>query len=428
MNIDVNAISRNNLTLARSKAIVEAPFFGALMMRLELTPSNSVPAMSVDGQHQFYNPKWVSEQSVEKLMFVLCHEVMHLVAHHHLRREGRDFGIWNQACDFCVNQELHSSGWSVPEDGLFNPLFEGMASEQVYASLMNEQKGGGGGDAPGKGKGSDQPSQESGGTQERQGEERAGSSAAKAGPDAQDTGKGGGGQASAPAPEEVGMVMEPMNEQAHEAGAESWNQAVVEAAKQAEKAGNLPGHIARKVEAIKNPPQSWQELLRGYFRSTARDGLSYSRFNRRYIAQDMYLPAQYSEAMDSLVVAVDTSGSVDTEALSAFSMELEEILREVNCTEIHMMACDTKVQGEVVTSYDQQLPADFELKGGGGTRFVPVFEKVEETGINPDLLIYFTDMRCYQVGILKDPGYPVVWAKWGNDRRTPSIGDVIQIN
>ncbi|HSD55142.1 MAG TPA: VWA-like domain-containing protein [Burkholderiales bacterium] len=50
--------------------------------------------------------------------------------------------------------------------------------------------------------------------------------------------------------------------------------------------------------------------------------------------------------------------------------------------------------------------------GGGGTRFTPVFEWVEEQGARPDALLYFTDA----LGEFPPapPGYPVLWLVKGN--------------
>ena len=48
------------------------------------------------------------------------------------------------------------------------------------------------------------------------------------------------------------------------------------------------------------------------------------------------------------------------------------------------------------------------LKGRGGTRFAPVFEYVDDHQLNPDCVIYFTDLECNDFG--PDPGYPVLWA------------------
>jgi len=149
MNKNISAAAKYLLTKARSKMIIEEPFYGNLSMRLEMVETDKFPCMATDGRYQLYNPAWVAEQSVDKLACVLAHEVSHVAMHHQLRRNGRDFQIWNEACDYAVNAELKSGGWSVPGEGLYNPMFEGMSAEQVYASLINEEEEGGGGDKKG---------------------------------------------------------------------------------------------------------------------------------------------------------------------------------------------------------------------------------------------------------------------------------------
>jgi predicted metal-dependent peptidase len=478
----ISAKAKDLMSRARSKLIIEEPFYGNLSMRLELVETARVPAMAVDGRYQFYNPGWVTEQSVGKLAFVLAHEVSHLTLHHHTRREGRDYKFWNIACDYCVNAELRAGRWEVPDDALYSPVFEGMSAEQVYASLLNEQEQQakrrrqeqqqgqqgqgsqgqgqqgqqgqegqqgqqGQQSAPEQGQGQQSPDSQQGKGQpgtalgcERPSEESTNGGSNAGGPQAnpaqQGTEQGGSGQAADPRIpiSEMGLVMEPMNEEDRETSAQAWDQAVVSAARQAQKAGHLPGNIARKVKEILHPPRPWKEELRQYFRSTAIDEPNYSRVNRRYVDQGMYLPSMRSEALDSLVIAIDTSGSINQEALSSFVQEMEDILREVQCEQIHMIACDVTVKGDVVTSYDQEMPKDFKLEGGGGTRFSPVFQKIEDEALNPNLLIYFTDLKCSEVRRksvvkqLQEPDYDVVWVKWGTGGSTPPFGQVIDLD
>src|SRR3972149_2615082 len=51
-------------------------------------------------------------------------------------------------------------------------------------------------------------------------------------------------------------------------------------------------------------------------------------------------------------------------------------------------------------------------RGGGGTRFTPVFEWVESEPVRPDALLYFTDAE----GEVPEraPEYPVMWLVTGN--------------
>ena len=45
--------------------------------------------------------------------------------------------------------------------------------------------------------------------------------------------------------------------------------------------------------------------------------------------------------------------------------------------------------------------------GGGGTRFQPAFDAIAETGEDPELVIYFTDLESADTP--REPAYPVLW-------------------
>lgn len=59
--------------------------------------------------------------------------------------------------------------------------------------------------------------------------------------------------------------------------------------------------------------------------------------------------------------------------------------------------------------------------GGGGTDFGPCFDWLDEHGIQPQTLVFLTDL--YGSFPPSAPGYPVLWASTGN-RKAP-FGEVI---
>ena len=78
------------------------------------------------------------------------------------------------------------------------------------------------------------------------------------------------------------------------------------------------------------------------------------------------------------------------------SRKQESFFRKIN---IHIIQCDEKVQADVKITSEEELKdymEHFEVAGGGGTDFRPVFQKVEELRKqhvfrNLKALIYFTD-------------------------------------
>jgi len=69
-----------------------------------------------------------------------------------------------------------------------------------------------------------------------------------------------------------------------------------------------------------------------------------------------------------------------------------------------------------------KLPKKFD--GGGGTDFNPAFEYLEQRGIGPDTLVYFTDADGDFPPF--DPSYPVIWLVKG--RKKVPWGQRVQLN
>jgi hypothetical protein len=146
--------------------------------------------------------------------------------------------------------------------------------------------------------------------------------------------------------------------------------------------------------------------------------------NRRFIAQDLYLPGLHSETLGTVAVAVDCSGSIDETLLAEFGSELQDILSCFPKTKLHTFYHDVDVHKEEVWSSE-----DGELKlspvGGGGTSHVPVFERMAAMDEQPACIVCLTD--CYTTYPTSDPGAPVLWACFGNDGANPPFGRVIHV-
>ena len=80
--------------------------------------------------------------SFEEWKFVLAHEYLHAGLQHHARRQGRDFELWNAACDFVIN------GWlkemqigAMPSRGLlYDEELRNMSAEEIYDELLRTLK------------------------------------------------------------------------------------------------------------------------------------------------------------------------------------------------------------------------------------------------------------------------------------------------
>ncbi len=140
-------------------------------------------------------------------------------------------------------------------------------------------------------------------------------------------------------------------------------------------------------------------------------------------------------SLEQFVIAIDTSGSVYKDLVVRFLEECYSVVEQAQTKRrrivLHIIQCDSKIkEDEVITGYDDFIRyiKRFTLKGGGGTDFRPVFDRVTElidTGKLENLkgLIYFTDGKGRYPD--KPPDYDAAFIFYGkkskrNDYNCPS--------
>jgi predicted metal-dependent peptidase len=107
-----------------------------------------------------------------------------------------------------------------------------------------------------------------------------------------------------------------------------WRVNVAQAAQQARSMGDVPEGLKRLVEDVLYPKIDWRVLLRHFIEQAARNDYSWLPPSRRYLSQGIYLPSLHSKELGRIVIAIDTSGSIDTAALTQFSAEVSAVLEE----------------------------------------------------------------------------------------------------
>lgn len=342
------------VSIARRNLVLDHPFFGVLSLKLEVIEDGSVKTLCTDGRKLKFNPDYVESLSSHELVGAMAHEVLHCANGHTWRRGHRDAKVWNHACDYAINPIVLDAGMVLPKGVLDGSPYKGMPAEEIYERI-SQQSGQGG--------------------------------------------EGEGQQADG-----CGEVVDCGVDQLPEIQAE-WLAAVLNAARQASAMGRLPAGMERVVEEIKNPPQDWRAILRRFVQANARNDYSWQSPNPRYLHAGLFLPALRSETMPPLVVAVDTSGSIDEVILGQFRDEIEAIVGEMTPEKLHVVYCDNQVQK--VEVFEAGEPVTMNPAGFGGTDFRPVFDWVENEGLQPACLVYLTDMcGSFPLGA---PDYPVLW-------------------
>jgi predicted metal-dependent peptidase len=123
-----------------------------------------------------------------------------------------------------------------------------------------------------------------------------------------------------------------------------------------------------------------------------------------------------------IVVAIDTSGSIDTKLLAIFFAHFQAIMESFKSYEIDLIECDAKIQ-----EHHLFYPGDtIEYKdvGGGGTDFRPVFEYVDRHISDVQLLIYFTD--GFGTFPEKEPMFDTLWVM--PEKVCVPFGDILTIS
>ena len=383
------------------------PYFGSLALRLPIMADPSRENIASDGQSLRFNPTWVAQNTADDIKVRIADVVLGCALKHHTRRGERDYGRWQQAHKEVTLPLLRDAGLTDEQGG------RDMSIEECYQLIPEppeqpQQQPGGQGEGSGESGGQGQP-------QPGQGDGQGNGQ-----PDSQSA-PGAGEMMDAPTPDD------PAEQQAALKQAEQdWDKAGKQAVAMAKAEGRQPGSIAEMIANSHKAEKPWRDLLRDFMTSVAPRDYAWSRPNRRFAGRGIYLPSMTGEAMPPVVFAIDTSGSLDEQALAQLWSELCHACGEVEPEQITVIQCDSSISS--VTDYHpSDLPDEIEITGRGGTRFSPVFAHMAERPDSPACLIYLTDGYCSDFGAA--PDCPVIWAiePAGMADFSPPFGEVIHL-
>lgn len=360
---------KQQVLAARTALVLEQPFFGALVLRLDVVEDPACPTAWTDGTAIGYNPAFIAKLSNDEVVAVMAHEVLHCASGHPWRRAGRTSKKFNYAADYAINYVLAEAGFKLPAGCLRDGKYDGKSAEWIYARLPDLPDDDGSG-RPGTG-----------------------------GEDVRDP-----GPATADGNTEA-----------------DWQQAVQQAAAVATARGSLPASLSRFAKTAAAPKVDWRSVLHRFVQQTASDDYTWRQPNRRYLAGGLYLPSLRSERVGPIAIAIDTSGSVDDVVLAQFSAEVQSVVDDVRPSRVHVIYCDAKVQR--IDTFEADDPITLKPKGGGGTAFGPVMDAVDAMDESPVCLVYLTDLDGSHRKT--PPSMPVLWA--ATQVRDVPYGEVVSI-
>ena len=399
------------LSAACTRLILDRPFIGALVLRLPMKAADPkwCATVGTDARHLYYNPEYIDSLTLEQTQFALAHEAMHCALSHFARREHRVQHRWDIACDLAINPILIKEGMTPVPGALYNIGYEGMMAEEIYPLVKdNDEEQTHDQHLYSDEQSSSSPSQDGQGSEPEDEDS-----------DSDDAGGGGIGDEGE---ETTTGEPQPLSDAEKEQLSVQWRQRLAGAAQQAMQAGKLGGSLRRLVDHLLQPQLPWRMLLARYMTASSRDDYSYMRPSRR--EGEAIFPSLRSAQTDILVV-LDTSGSIRKTEMQEFVSEIDAIKGQVRAR-ITLHACDAELSDAGPWVYEpwEEFALPDTIRGGGGTRFTPVFEWAEAQGSAPDLLVYFTDAEGEFPKL--EPRFPVIWLVKG--RGEVPWGQRIQLN
>jgi len=357
----------NELVETKSALIAQEPFIASLLYGLvkDTSYDTAFPTAATDGE-TIKIGDWFLGQPAQERVFVLAHEVLHVMFDHPGRSKlysERGFGPdmlpydadrMNRAQDYVINAILKDANIGrMPKEGLHDHKYTAdMLPDVVYTMLpASDPKDGDGG------------------------------------------GSGHGGfDQHLPKP---GPAQDPV-------GAAQREQAIVAAANTAKAVGKLSGALARIVGEIVEPKKNWRDILKDMLVSSAgRDELSWAKPRRRSLALAPHIPmpGRTGFSMGTLVLAVDTSGSIGEHEMSLFVGAMKEIVEQIRPREMHVCWWDTKACCEQVEDLDDL--SQLHPVGGGGTVYDCAIDEIIALDLDPDAVVCMTDgyIRVSHTGV-----------------------------
>ena len=364
--------AKEKLVTARVKMLFKQPFFGNIACRLQLVevePDGWCTTAAVDGRNFYYNPEFVNKLDLDETVFLVGHEVGHCVYEHFLRRGDRDPQIWNMAGDYKINAMLvrEKIGRLIDKvKPLYDKKYESddWWTENVYDQLKKD------GVAP-------QQTLDIHLDVEGDG----------------DTGTNGNGTKD-------GKGKPTITKDDAKAIADEIKNAVIQAA-QSVGAGNVPGDIRRMIGELTAPKMDWRQMIRVTLESNLTSDFTFMTPNRKSQFNNVVLPGMLKDQQIDIAIALDVSGSISDADTRDFLSEVQGIMDQFQSYKIRIWCFDTEVSGyDEFTDDDGRSITEFEMTGGGGTKFMPNWDFMKARGIEPDQFIMFTD------------GEP--WKSWGD--------------
>ena len=375
----------------------ETALYSGIIMMGKSEVKDDIPTACTDGINKYYGRKFIEKLNDMELRALVLHENLH-VALNHVSRFKRLFQenpmLMNACADYVVNDVIvhlkDENLCKLPEGGLYEDKYHNWSVKEVYDDLKQQLSNPSDSDDAG---GDGEPMQ-------------AAMQSSKLSPDSLKTLDEHDFANSEKTPKELKEMKQKIENALKEGSI---------------LAGKFGANVPRAIEELFEPKIDWREVLREFIQQSIKgnDEYTWRKFNKRMMANDLYLPSMENETIGELVLAIDTSASIGQKELGEFATEVVSICDTVTPERIRILWWDYEVAKEQVFDRDSYQSIRDLLKpdGGGGTRVSCVSEYIIKHKIESQAIIVFTD-GYVENDISWDIQSPTLWVVTENKNFT----------
>jgi len=350
-------------------------FFSALLANLKIIIVEGYGRAGTNAVYIKFDPVYLLTLTLEELLFVLVHEVLHVAFDHIItpHEAGLDPELHNIAADHYINLYLKSLGYAVMDDCYCDPQYTGKSTMEIYHLLLKNPP----------------PPPPGGGVF-------------------------------------VPDVIQDLDGMSPEEIKEIVIANILKAVTQADMSnqpGSVPGEVRRGIKEIVSPKLPWNLILQNYMSSYAKDDYTWARPNKRF-QPEFYMPSMRSEKIGQITFGDDVSGSMSNEDLCEIHSEQIYIKDLLHPERVRLMTFDTVVHLNKTYEEGENMD-DIVLEGGGGTIVQPLLDSIREE--EPLFAIIFTD-GYFSTPNMDNIHSDIFWIIKGNPGFTAPKGIIIDFD
>jgi predicted metal-dependent peptidase len=448
--IDVKKL-KLEMESAKVAIVTQSPLFAPYIHEFVPIYTWLVETMATDGIRLFVNPAFAFKLTWHQKIFVIIHEIMHCVLLHMIRGKGLNHQLSNIAGDYEINAVIidtiddFSEAFIKELGGLYDKKYLNQPMEAIYKDLLKnpppQKKGQGGNGQPGKGQpGQSQPGQGS------PSDSTEGSGKGMQGGKEVEVASGGEGIKSTDPAETGTVIPKELGEKiAEESGYDKseigkdinneakWGKNGKKMLEDAEKkAGSgKGGALITILGGLHRGAVDWKSIFSRFVAHALSPETEQRLGNKKHLGGEIlrYGERTLYNAIEKIVVAVDVSGSVDSEMLQNMINEINGIIFSKRIKEIVVIFFDDGVDENSV-QYIKVGNAPFvpkKISGGGGTNFQKPLDWIKEKLKDKvNLCVFLTD------GFADAPRKPIyankfIWLIYNNFSFNEPFGKCIKI-